>query len=122
MEFNGRRIIRWQAATASAGAGLCYLWLNASVAGAVLYGGAASLANTLFWLWRMRQSERRPFLNAQQSLRSLYRSSLERFLVVSMLLVAGMGVLGLMPLAVLAGFVLGQLTLIISPLLMRGIE
>ena len=122
MEFSGHRIIRLQALVASAGAGLSYVLLNASAAGAVLYGGAAALANTLFWLWRIRQSERRPFLNVQQSLRSLYRASLERFLVVSVLLVAGMGVLGLMPLAVLAGFVLGQLTLIISPILMRGIE
>jgi len=46
----------------------------------------------------------------------IYRSGVERFLVLSILLAIGMGTLKLVPLAVLVGFVASQLAWIIAPL------
>jgi len=86
----------------------------------VLWGGLAALANSVLLLWRM-QPERRPTANPQRHLRKMYRSSLERFFVVTMLLALGMLKLKLAPLAVLLGFVVGQMALVVVPLI-RGIK
>ena len=80
----------------------------------VVYGTGVALANTLLLMWRRGRSARRGAMGANQQLRQFYLSSLERFLMVATLLVAGMTALGLMPVAVVAGFVLGQLTLLIA--------
>jgi ATP synthase protein I len=79
-----------------------------------LYGGGVALANTLLLMWRRGRSTRRKPADAQRQLRMFYLSSVERFLAVATLLVAGMTALGLSPLPMVAGFVLGQLTLLIA--------
>ncbi len=84
------------------------------VAASVMYGGAVACTNTLLLIWRLRRCEKRPGLDAGRQLRLFYLSSLERFLVVAALLVMAMVALGLSPLAVAAGFVLGQLTLLVA--------
>lgn len=84
------------------------------VALSVVYGSGVALANTLLLMWRLGRSARRQSMDANRQLRTFYLSSVERFLVVATLLVAGMTALGLSPLALLAGFVLGQLTLLIA--------
>ena len=80
----------------------------------VVYGGGVALLNTLLLMWRLGRSARRSPADSNRQLRMFYLSSVERFLVVATLLVAGMTALGLLPLAVVAGFVLGQLTLLIA--------
>ncbi len=80
----------------------------------VVYGGGVALANTLLLMWRLGRSARRTPTDANRQLRQFYLSSVERFLVVGTMLVAGMTVMGLAPLAVVSGFVLGQLTLLIA--------
>ena len=55
-------------------------------------------------------SERSP----QQSLVAVYVCVLQRFLVVALMFFLGLGVWKLDPLAVLAGFITGQIILIIS--------
>ena len=82
----------------------------------VLWGGLTALANTVLLTWRLVYGDR-PTLNAQQHLRLMYRSSLERFFVVTMLLALGMLQLNLLPLAVLLGFMAGQATLVVVPIL-----
>ncbi len=84
------------------------------VATSVVYGGAVACTNTLLLIWRLQRCEKRPGLDAGRQLRLFYLSSLERFLVVAALLVMAMVALGLSPLAVAAGFVLGQLTLLVA--------
>ena len=84
------------------------------VAASVMYGGAVACTNTLLLMWRLRRCEKRPGLDPGRQLRLFYLSSLERFLVVAALLVMAMVALGLLPLAVAAGFVLGQLTLLVA--------
>ena len=80
----------------------------------VVYGSGVALANTLLLMWRLGRSARRAPTDANRQLRMFYLSSVERFLVVATLLVAGMTALGLAPQAIVAGFVLGQLTLLIA--------
>ena len=80
----------------------------------VVYGTGVALANTLLLMWRLGRSARRSPADANRQLRLFYLSSVERFLVVATLLVVGMTALGLAPLAVVTGFVLGQLTLLVA--------
>lgn len=115
-----RRLAGVQAMLAMIGAGICLAFCGMAAAGAMLAGGAVALANTLLLAWRMRGNKGALYLNAQQHLRTFYRSSLERFFVVMLLLAVGMGPLALQPLPLLAGFVLGQLALIVSSLLITG--
>ena len=83
---------------------------------AAVYGGVVALMGTLLILWRMQRSKEKTLLEAHQHLWLFYRSGLERFLVICVLLAIGMGTLKLVPLAVLVGFVAGQLAWIIAPL------
>ena len=92
-------------------------WLGGRDTGvAVLYGGLAALANTGLLWWRWYQGLHRYHSDAGRHLRSFFRSSVERFFVVGILLAAGFLLLRLEPLALLAGFVNGQLAWIIASL------
>ena len=114
------RAVNLQAFIAIAVAGLSYFFVrDGSAALAVLYGGATALTNSLLLQWRKWQAERNPPRDARYYLRRFRRSSVERLLVVAILLALGMGSFGLIPLGVLAGFVLGQLALIISQYIVR---
>ena len=92
------------------------LWLieGGPTAGSFAFGGVAAVANTLLLLWRMTRKHMQHDSNAGRQMRSFYFSSVERFVVVSLLLVAGMGPLQLAPVALLVGFVVGQVALLIS--------
>jgi len=98
-------------------AALLGAWLGGRVTGtAMLYGGVAALANTGLLWWRWYQGLHKYDSDAGRHLRSFFRSSIERFFVVGILLAAGFLLLGLEPLALLAGFVIGQLAWIIASL------
>jgi len=87
-----------------------------AVAEAALYGVLIALANTGLLMWRMRRSAQGES-GARQPLKGAYRSSVERFVLVAVLLGVGMGVLKLQPLALTVGFALGQLAWLVAPLL-----
>ncbi len=78
------------------------------------FGGLIACSNTVLLEWRRYRVDSGRALSAGASLRVLYRSALERFLLVAMLFVLGMGVLQLAPLALLTGFIAGQLGLVIT--------
>ena len=78
----------------------------------VWFGGLAAALNIGCLLWRHQQAEAGRALSAGQSLRLLYRSALERFVLVALLFALGLGVLKLDPLALLTGFIVGQLALV----------
>lgn len=86
----------------------------------VLWGGLAALANSVL-LWCRMRPERVPTADPHRHLRMMYRSSMERFFVVAMLLVLGLVKLHLVPLAMLLGLVAGQLALVFVPLI-RGLK
>ena len=83
-------------------------------AGAAWFGGAIATANLLLLEWRRRAADRGPALNAAASLRLLYRTALERFVLAVTLFALALGVLRLEPLALLTGFIVGQVALIVT--------
>lgn len=95
---------------------IAYALEGGAEAVAAIYGGAVALIGTLLLLWRMQSSKHKTLKEAQQHLWIFYRSGLERFLVIGILLAIGMGTFKFVPLAVLIGFVASQLAWIIAPL------
>jgi len=103
------------------------LWLFATVGAYALWGMVAAQAawfgvliattNTLLLAWRMRPSNKVPGKPA--SLNEFIRSWLERYLAVGALFALGLGVLKLLPLGLLSGFILGQLVWILAPLTIK---
>lgn len=83
-------------------------------AGSALFGGAAAVANTVLLLWRHRQGGQAIHCDAGRHLRSFYRSSVERIVVVSTWLGLGLGGLGLDAKPMLIGFVIGLLAGVIA--------
>ena len=81
------------------------------------FGGLTACANALLLEWRRYRADSGRALSADASLRVLYRSVLERFLMVMLLFALGMGVLQLEPLALLVGFIAGLLGLVITGIL-----
>jgi ATP synthase protein I len=87
-----------------------YLYLGMPAAVAAAYGGLIALLNMLLlsWrAWRVEQGE----MDAQQSLRHLYLSALERFAIVAVMFALGMGPLELQPVPVLISFMVGMVVL-----------
>ncbi len=81
-------------------------------AGSAGFGGVVAAINIGLLSWRRRRADSGRALSAGESIRVLYRCALERFVVVALLFALGFGVWRLDPLAVLAGFVAGQLALV----------
>ncbi len=90
-----------------------YLRSGTYAAVSVWFGGLTATLNILLLLWRSHRAASGPALSAGQSLWALYRTALERFVMVMMLFALGMGLLKLDPFALLSGFVVGQLALIL---------
>jgi ATP synthase protein I len=76
------------------------------------YGGMVAMANGLLLEWRRHGADSGPALSAGASLRLLYRTVIERWVLVIGLFALGMGILRLDPPALLAGFIAGQLGLL----------
>ena len=72
------------------------------------------MANVLLLEWRRRCADSGRALSAGESLRLLYRSAVERFVLVALLFAVALGVLQLAPVALLTGFIAGQLALVFS--------
>jgi ATP synthase protein I len=115
------RIASLQAFSVVSCASLFLLLLGKNAAVAALFGGAVAVANALFLIWCMRTGAQRQGQDARQELAWLVRFSMERFFMVALLMVAGLGWLKLMPVPLLIGFFLGQLTLVVSTIF-SGIE
>jgi hypothetical protein len=102
-----------QVLAVAAAASLGYLLSGPSAAIGASFGSAIALVNIILLALRLAQGERTGDQNAHRELRSFFRSSLERFAVVTLLLATGLGLLHLAPLPLLAGFVFGQASLMI---------
>lgn len=90
------------------------LWSAPEAGWATLYGGGAALANTALLVWRHRQGEHDYHCDAQRHLKKFYRSSLERFFAVGVLLALGLGGWKLDAAPMLAGFVVGLAAWVIA--------
>ncbi|MDR3395841.1 MAG: ATP synthase subunit I [Parasulfuritortus sp.] len=104
-----RRAVLWQAGTVGVAslAGAAFSGVGAMLA--ILYGGAASVANLVLLIWRWRTGAEDYHCDIQKHLKGFYRSSLERFFVVGILLALWFMLVKSEPLAMLAGFLIGQL-------------
>lgn len=94
-------------------------WQDAGFAWAMLYGGFVALANSGVLVLRWWRGLKVFHCDGQRHLKSFNRSMLERFFVVSGLLAVGFGLLDLLPQALLAGFIVGQLAWALAMLLTR---
>lgn len=96
-------------------------WLQAgsATALAVFYGAGAALISSGLLVWRFKQGERNYHCDAGRHLKSFYRSSLERYVVVGAWLAIGFGLLNLAGLPIVLGFVIGQLAWVLAALLFR---
>jgi len=75
------------------------------------------MANVLLLEWRRGRADRGRALSAGESLRLLYRTALERFVLVALLFAVALGVLQLAPVAVITGFIVGQLALLFTEII-----
>ena len=90
------------------------LWSASSAGLTALYGGLAALANTVLLIWHHKRGARDYHCDGARHLRSFYRSSLERFLVVGIWLAIGLGGLRLEAKPLLIGFVVGLLAWVVA--------
>ena len=109
---NLRKLAALQLTLVTATSVLFYLWNGALAAASTWFGGGIAMVNVVLLLWRRDRADRARALSAGESIRVLYRSALERFIAVLVLFVLGMGVLKLQPVALLTGFVVGQVALL----------
>ncbi len=86
----------------------CFVW-GGKVALSAAYGVATSLIITLLMLARQRESEAHPEWTAQRQLGQLFRLEAERLILAMALLALGFLSGRVEPLALVSGFVLGQL-------------
>jgi len=89
-----------------------FMLYGSSEAAASVYGGSIAMANGLLLEWRRHRADSGRVLDAGESIRLLYRTVFERWVLVIALFALGMGILRLDPPVLLAGFITGQLGLL----------
>jgi F0F1-type ATP synthase assembly protein I len=92
-------------------AGIVFVIYGLFSAVSAVYGGLIAITNSSLLYWRKEAMAKETRFNAETSLLLMYRSSLERFLAVALLLYLGMAQFELDALALLSGFIVGQLGL-----------
>jgi F0F1-type ATP synthase assembly protein I len=108
------RVVLLQGLLAGVAAAVAWIFQDGPGAAAAAYGGGTAVANTAILAWQIRRGKGQIRGDAYRQLREIYFSSAQRLAVLVTLLVAGFGVLKLAPLALLAGFVAGQIGLLFS--------
>ncbi len=103
----------YQFALVSAVSGVFLVIATPLAAGSSEFGGAMAAVNALLLTRCARRDARAPQRTPQQSLAAVFLCVAQRFLVVTLLFAFGLGVFKLEPLALLAGFVAGQLMMVI---------
>ncbi len=117
MDLRIRRVLSLQLAVLIVVSLGAYALWGSATATAAWFGVFVATSNTLLIAWRMRQNNKMP--DKPASLNEFFRSWLERYLVVGVLLALGLGSLKLLPLGLLSGFILGQLVWILAPLTIK---
>ena len=77
------------------------------------FGGGIAVVNAAL-VWRCaRRDSQAPERTPQQSLAAIYLCVIQRFVFAALLFAFGLGALKLKPFALLAGFIIGQLVMVI---------
>jgi ATP synthase protein I len=109
-----RRLLLYQALLVAVTSAVFLVIFENFSAVSVWYGGCVAATNALLQARCLHRDARAGERTPQQSLVAVYLCVVQRFLTVALLFFLGMGVLKLEPLAVMAGFIVGQLVLVIS--------
>lgn len=112
-----RKLAMFQLLLIAATSVIFFMIYGAFQAGSVWCGGLIAMANVLLLEWRRGCADRGRALSAGESLRLLYRTALERFVLVALLFAVALGVLRLAPVAVITGFIVGQLALLFTEII-----
>lgn len=86
----------------------------------LLWGGGVSAVGGFLIAWRMARVSRKGVGVAGDELRGLYAFAFERYLVVFVLLMVGFVLLQLSSIALLGGFVVGQVVFVVAGLILYG--
>jgi hypothetical protein len=83
---------------------------------AVVYGAVVALAASLLLVWRERHAMRHPEWDGRRLFGVFIRTGLERFVLVTLMLGLGLGILKLSALPLLTGLALAQLAWLVVAL------
>lgn len=97
----------------------CWFWMGLMVVQALAFGAVVALVNSGMLAGRWYMGLNHYHCNGERHLKSFHRSSLERFIVVSMMLGVGFAFTSLAPQPMLVGFIVGQLAWAFSLVLAR---
>ncbi len=111
---DARRLVMLQLLLIAITSAVFFMIYGGFQAGSAAFGGICACANRLLLEWRRHKADSGRALSAGQSMRLLYRTALERFVLVGVLFALGLGVWQLDPLALLTGFIVGQTALVFT--------
>lgn len=106
------RLIGLQSVIVATGAAVTYWFANLPAVKSFVYGSIVAIMGALFLAWRYRQGLKHS--EAEWVLRHAYKTAIERFIWAVFLLALGFELLGLAPLWLLAGFVVGQVAWLLA--------
>lgn len=113
-----RRVVYLQITTGLLAAAGFFMAQGIAAAQAALYGGLISVISTLLLSHGVKRAGDAAPQSAKKSMIILYVSAVQRFVLVLVAFAVGLAVLKLTPIAVFVGFVVTQLSYVIS---MRGL-
>jgi F0F1-type ATP synthase assembly protein I len=114
-----QRVMLWQVGMVGVASLASAVYGGIVMALAVLYGGAIAIVNLILLFWRWYSGAKNYHCDAPMHLKGFYRSSQERFIVVGILLALGFVLIQSGALAMLAGFLIGQLAGMTAGLALR---
>ena len=114
MDTGIRRLLLFQLLLVAATSFVFLVIFEIFAAVSVWFGGGVAALNAILQARCASRDARSPERSPQQSVVAVYMCVLQRFLVVALMFALGLGTWKLDPLAALAGFIAGQIMLIIS--------
>jgi len=109
-----RRLLLWQAIGLAVASAVFLAIFEIFSAVSVWYGGGIAATNALLQARCLKRDQRAPQRSPEQSLAAAVVCMVQRFVAVALLFILGLAVLKLEPLAVVTGFIVGQIVLVIS--------
>lgn len=118
-KVKGYRIVELQIATAMIVTLIAYFYTNSAVVAlASLWGALTAALNEITLIRGLSKIEKKQSYQPHGVLRAVYRNSMGRFMLVIVSLSFAMAVLKLSGIAVLCGFVMGQVVPVMARILM----
>ncbi|HHJ17230.1 MAG TPA: ATP synthase subunit I [Gammaproteobacteria bacterium] len=113
MDTGVRRLLLFQCLLVAVTSAVFLVFFEILSASSVWFGGAVAAVNALLLARCAQRDTRATERTPQQSLAAAYICVVQRFVLIALLFAFGLGVLKLQALALLAGFIAGQLVMVI---------